>query len=191
MKKRMLHLLLVVAMGVALTACGADPKNNGATSGQETNAPSSEPSAKPSPDGDSGGELDQKAGTAKEMVESILAKVEQPALMALEDDMVKELYHFDPALLEEYAIMTPLMNVKTNEISILKVKDVKNIETVEKGVKQRATDVQKQFETYLPDQYENAKNFKLVTKGSYILFVIAADSEADKIVAEFEKLVQP
>ena len=73
-----------------------------------------------------------------------------------------------------------MMNVKTNEIAILKVKDEKDIPKAESAVKQRAENVKKQFETYLPDQYENAKNYKLMTKGKYVLFVISED--ADKLV---------
>ena len=96
--------------------------------------------------------------TPKEMIDEMLANVEQPSLMEVEADMVGQLYHLDPALLEDYSIRIPMMNVKSNEISILKVKDAKDISTVETAVKERATDIQKQFEQYLPDQYKNAQN---------------------------------
>ena len=116
----------------------------------------------------------------KEMADKVLKQIEQPALMELEADGVQQLYHFDPALLEQYTIRTPLMNIKTNEIAILKVKESKDIAAIETAVKQRAADVQKQFETYLPDQYENAKNYKLITKGKYVIFVIS--ESADEIL---------
>ncbi len=80
------------------------------------------------------------------MIDEMLAKVEQPSLMEVEADMVGQLYHLAPALLEDYSIRIPMMNVKSNEISILKVKDAKDISTVEAAVKERATDIQKQFE---------------------------------------------
>lgn len=191
MKKRILNLLMVVAMGIALTACGADNTNKNNDTGTGTDTSTNENTN--TNDGADKGDADKdepsaEAGTTKEMIEAILAESEQPPQMPIEGDMVKDLYHFDPALLEQYTIMTPLMNVKTNEIAILQVKDAKDIAAVEEGVKQRAADVQKQFETYLQDQYENAKNFKLVTKGNYVLFVIAED--ADKIAAKFEALVK-
>ncbi|MNH44254.1 hypothetical protein D3C79_1063640 [compost metagenome] len=63
-----------------------------------------------------------------------------------------------------------------------------DIAAVEEGIKKRAADVQKSFETYLPDQYENAKNYKLETKGSYVLFVIS--ESADQLVAEFNALLE-
>ncbi|GGH15164.1 DUF4358 domain-containing protein [Paenibacillus segetis] len=157
MSKKNLLMIMVVVLGIMLTACGS-------TSNKE--------------------EAVEPTQTTKEMTDTVLSKVEQPSLMELSPDMVSDLYHLDPALLEEYTIMMPMMNVKTNEIALLKVKDVKDTPAVETAVKQRATDIQKQFETYLPDQYENAKNYKLVTKGKYVIFVIS--EEADKIMQEFE-----
>ncbi|MFE6169242.1 DUF4358 domain-containing protein [Viridibacillus arvi] len=122
--------------------------------------------------------------SAKEMADKMVEKVEQPAQVELKADEVKTLYHLDPEKLEEYAIRIPMMNVKTNEIAILKVKDTKDISDVESALKQRAEDVKKQFETYLPDQYENAKNYKLITKGKYVLLVIS--DRADELVKEYE-----
>lgn len=158
MKKHILVLALTIVLSVVLGACSSN--NNEAA--VETNL------------------------TAKEMVDEMLTKVEQPSLMELDAATAEQLYHLDPALLEDYSIRMPMMNVKSNEISILKVKDAKDITTIEDAVKERASDIQKQFETYLPDQYENAKNYKLVTKGNYILFVIS--ESADPLVTEFDNL---
>lgn len=158
MKKHSFILALTIVLSVVLSACSSS--NNEAV--VETNL------------------------TPKEMVDEMLAKVEQPSLMEVEADMVAQLYHLAPSLLEDYSIRMPMMNVKSNEIAILKVKDAKDISTVETAVKERATDIQKQFEQYLPDQYENAQNYKLVTKGNYILFVIS--ESADQLVTEFDTL---
>lgn len=122
--------------------------------------------------------------SAKEMAEEMVKQVEQPAQIELEPDGMETFYHLDPNKLEEYAVRLPMMNIKTNEIAILKVKEAKDLPEVEAAVKQRAEDVQKQFETYLPDQYENAKNYKLVTKGNYVLMVIS--EKADELVKVFD-----
>lgn len=115
--------------------------------------------------------------TTTQMVDEMLSKVEQPMMMEVTGDQVKDIYNIDLEDLEDYAIRIPMMNIKTNEIAILKVKDSSKVSAVEEAVKQRAESVQKQFETYLPDQYENAKNYNLVTKGNYILFVISEQSD--------------
>lgn len=203
MKKRVLQLLMIVAMGVALTACSGNntDKNVNAGNGSNTSQNGSNAGSNsggetdPGDDGDQGKEEGDGAGagsteadSAKGIVDAILNKVEQPAQAPIEGDMVKDLYHLDPSILEDYSIMTPLMNVKTNEVAVLKVKDAKDVATVEEAVKKRAADVQKQFETYLQDQYENAKNFQVVKKGNYVLFVIS--ESADDIVSEFDTLVK-
>lgn len=156
--KKYFMLTLTIVLSVVLSACSSS--NNEAA--VETNL------------------------TAKEMVDQMLAKVEQPDFMEVEENQLADLYHLAPSLLEDYSIRMPMMNVKSNEIAVLKVKDAKDIPTVEEAVKERAADVQKSFEQYLPDQYENAKNYKLVTKGNYILFVIS--DVADQLVTEFDNL---
>jgi hypothetical protein len=160
LKKHTFMLALTIVLSVVLGACSSNNSNNGAAI--ETNL------------------------TAKEMVDQMLSKVEQPSLTELDAATVEQLYHLNPELLEDYSIRMPMMNVKTNEIAVLKVKDVKDMTTVEDAIKARATDVQKQFETYLPDQYENAKNYKLIKKGNYFLFVIADPADQDKLVADFD-----
>lgn len=160
MLKRNIFLLLTVVLALALSACS----NSSKEVAFESKAP------------------------PKEMADQVLEQIEQPALMEMPDDMIQTLYHLDPALLDQYTIRMPLMNTKTNEIAVLKVKEAKDIAAVETAVKQRAADVQKQFETYLQDQYENAKNYKLVTKGNYVLFVISEN--ADEIVKALESFFE-
>lgn len=115
-----------------------------------------------------------------EMIDKMLTMVEQPALMELQAEQVKDLYTLNTDKLEEFSIRIPMMNIKTNEIAVFKVKDEKDVAEVEEAVKARAEAVQKQFETYLPDQYENAKNYKVVANGKYVLFVIS--DQADELV---------
>lgn len=168
MKKNYFAFLLVIALGLVLTACSGANSNNAANNNTSANKEEQAVSTK----------------TTKEMVDGMLAKLEQPALIEMTGDMVKQMYYIDPALLEQYTIMSPMMNIKTNEIAVFKVKDAKDIAAVEDGIKKRAGDVQKTFETYLQDQYEIAKNYKLVTKGSYVFFVIS--EQADQFVSEFD-----
>ncbi|RJX40372.1 DUF4358 domain-containing protein [Paenibacillus pinisoli] len=194
---------MIVAMGVALTACsgnntdknvnagnGSNTSQNGSNAGSNSGGETDpgDDANKGKEEGEDAGAGSAEADSAKGIVDAILNKVEQPAQMPLEGDMVKDQYHLDPSILQDYAIMTPLMNVKTNEVAVLKVKDAKDVAAVEEAVKKRAADVQKQFETYLPDQYENAKNFQVVKKGNYVLFVIS--ESADAIVSEFDALVK-
>ena len=122
--------------------------------------------------------------SAKEMTEQMVTEVEQPALMELTAEELKNLYNLDPAKLTDFSVRVPMMNVKTNEIAIFKVKDTKDVAEVEAAAKQRAENVMKQFEKYLPDQYENAKNHKIVVKGNYVLLVIS--DQADELYKVYD-----
>lgn len=126
--------------------------------------------------------------TAKEMTEQMAETTEEPAQLELEGEQLKDFYNLDPELLEDYSIRIPMMNVKTNEIAIMKVKDEKDLQTVEEAAKKRAEAVQKQFEQYLQDQYENAKNYKLVTKGNYVLLIIS--DKADELLEVYDSFFE-
>lgn len=121
----------------------------------------------------------------EKIISAILEAVEHRPTMELEEEMIEDLYHLDLHWLEDYAIHLPMFNISTNEVAILKVNDVNDIPKVEEAIRQRALDVQKQFEDYLPDQYENAKNYQLVVSGSFILFVIDEKDTADQFVQIF------
>lgn len=201
MKKRVIAFMLVVAMGLALTACGGNDKNKPeATPPAQQETGSNTESTTPPPSDDQSGnqnnETDKPAendnngaadvtssSTPAEMLEGILAKVEQPSLMDMNADMIKDMYQFDPAIADQYAVKMPMMNTKTNEIAIFTFKDDATKAAIEAGMKKRAEAVQEQFKTYLQDQLENAKNYKIVTQDSYMLFVIS--EEADAIVDTF------
>lgn len=200
MRKRAIALMLVITMGLALTACagndnkdkagsspqteqGSNNNSNNGTAGGE-NKPSDNTGNSQTGNGDGTNKVNGTS-TPKEMMDAILAIIEEPALMDMNAELIKDMYHFDPALADQYIVKMPMMNVKTNEIAIFKLKDAASLSTVEEGMKQRATDVQKQFETYLQDQYENAKNYKIVAHDNYVLFVIS--DNANKIVDEFNR----
>lgn len=122
--------------------------------------------------------------SAKEMADQMFAEVEQPQLMELTAEDVQTIYNIDVAKLEDYQIRIPLMIVHANELAIVKVKDAKDIAEIEAAFKARAEAAQKSFEQYLPDQYENAKNYKLVTKGNYVIMVIS--DKADELMKVYE-----
>ncbi|QPQ36423.1 MULTISPECIES: DUF4358 domain-containing protein [unclassified Lysinibacillus] len=126
--------------------------------------------------------------SAKEMADQMLEKVEQPVLMELSAEELKDLYNIDSAKLEDYSVRVPMMNIKTNEIAIFKVKEAKDVADIQAALKKRAENVQKQFEQYLPDQYENAKNYKLITKGNYVLLVIS--DSADELIKVYDSFFE-
>lgn len=155
MNKKMMFIMLITVLSVIVTACSGN------------NAPTVESKL-----------------TAKEMADEMFKEVEQPNLMELTAEDVQTIYNVDVAKLEDYQIKIPVMNVHSNELAIVKVKDAKDIAEIEAAFKARAEAAQKPFEMYLPDQYENAKNYKLITKGNYVMMVIS--DKADELVKVYE-----
>jgi len=204
MKKRVMNVLMVLAMSFALAACGADKDKGNTTEPTNTVAPTETPDAGNSGGDDTGsdegaggnedGGADQgsgeraKAGTSRFVIDSLVSEADRPAFIEVEEQMLKDMYKLDASLFQDYVVLTPMMNISTTEYAVFQVKDAKDIPAVEEGIKQRAEAVQKSFEEYLPDQYENAKNYKLVTKGNFVLFTIAKD--AADVVDKFNEIVK-
>ena len=163
--KKMIVILLTVVLAMVVSACsgGKTP-----TDDRTTNI---EPSK-----------------SAKEMTEQMVTEVEQPALIELSAEELKNLYNLDAAKLEDFSVRVPMMGVKTNEIAIFKVKDAKDVAEVEAAIKTRAESIMKTFEQYLQDQYENAKNHKIVVKGNYVLFVIS--DQADELIKVYDSFFE-
>ena len=163
--KKMIVILLTMVLAMVVSACSGG-KNS--TDDKTTNVEASK--------------------SAKEMTEQMVTDVEQPALMELSAEEMQNLYNIDPAKLEDFSVRIPMMNTKTNEIAIFKVKDANDVAEVEAAVKARAESVMKTFEHYLQDQYENAKNHKIVVKGNYVLFVIS--DQADELIKVYDSFFE-
>ncbi|WP_253896136.1 DUF4358 domain-containing protein [Solibacillus sp. R5-41] len=164
--KKMIVIMLTMVIALVISACSGDKSST--TEDKTTTIETSH--------------------SAKEMTEQMVTEVEQPALMELTAEELTNLYNLDATKLEDFSVRVPMMSVKTNEIAIFKVKDVNDVAEVLAAVKQRAENVMKQFEQYLPDQYENAKNHKIVTKGNYVLFVIS--EQADKLITVYDRFFE-
>lgn len=155
MKKKVLGMALAAMMVLGLAACGE--KNEDTPGGGE--------------------EVNVKV---EEITEKITETLEYGAMIELDAETLLQFYELDAELLEAYDANIPMMNVTTQEYSVFKVKDAKDMDTVMAAIEKRATAVQKSFEQYLPDQYENAKNYYAEAKGNYAIFVIHENSDAAK-----------
>lgn len=136
---------------------------------------------------DDGGEKEVNVSVS-EIAEKIQSDVEWPALIDLDEQGLKDFYGIDASDLEEYDVKIPMMIVKSNEIAVIKVKDAEKVEEVKENVEKRAESIKKTFETYLPDQYENAKNYLLKVEGKYIIFAVHEDTaKVEEVLNNFFK----
>lgn len=130
--------------------------------------PSPEPSPEPSPQPPAAA-----TPTCSELFTTITSDGnERPSMQDVNDNMLSALYGIDASLLEDYCAKVPLMNVKVNEIAILKVKDSQNVSTVKAALQSRKDSVVQQFQQYLPDQLEIAKAGVVGSSGNYVYLIL-------------------
>ena len=94
----------------------------------------------------------------------------------LDESSLKEVFGVDPADIEEYYGEYSAVNTSADHIIGLKVKDGK-VDAVRQALEAGKEEIVKNFEEYLPDQYEKAQAGQIIQKGNYLFLVIAGDSE--------------
>nr|WP_139992529.1 DUF4358 domain-containing protein [Paenibacillus paridis] len=137
-----------------------------------TPSPSPKPTTKPDPENPSN----------EVTVADIAAKLASDAglgpLQTVEGEQVKDIYGIDEeALLVDGIFKQPQMMIQAGEFSVVQMKSDKNFADVEAGFKKRAEAVQKAFESYLQDQYEQAQNYQIIRNGDFVLFSITPDQK--------------
>ena len=98
------------------------------------------------------------------------------AFIEITDDDLANFYGIDAADLDGYLARVPMMNVSATEFFIAKVKDGK-MDTVKAALESRQANLDTQWSTYLPDQHELVKNYKLAVSGNYIFFAVSRFAE--------------
>ncbi|MDK3015828.1 DUF4358 domain-containing protein [Bacillus sp. RB3] len=101
---------------------------------------------------------------------------------------LQKLYNINTDEVESFVLYTAPTNIKADEITVMKVKDVKNVEDIKKKISNRVEKQSKSFKDYLPDEYFLIEKHVLKTKDNYILFAISKD--ADKVEKIFDKLLK-
>lgn len=122
------------------------------------------------------------------MVDTLIEQFPASPYMRLEADAMQQLYGVDPALLSDYSVAVPGMNIRVNEIALMQVKDEKDLETVENALKQRQESVVGVFEHYLPDQLEIAQNAKIGHVGNVAYLII--HEQAGEMEAALQQSLQ-
>lgn len=96
--------------------------------------------------------------------------------------------HFNQDDIEQGTILTPMMNVKSTLIFVVKAKDEAAVTKVKEGLEKVKSDQEATWSTYLPNQYELVKANQIKVQGNYLLYVTC--DKADDIVKIFEEQVK-
>lgn len=106
--------------------------------------------------------------------------------MRNEDSQLESFFGLKAENYTEIASFLPMMNVKAGSLVVAKVADGK-MEAAKTELTTTLDNLKRNFEHYLADQYELAKNGQIITEGDYILYVVSEDN--DKAVELFKAYV--
>ncbi len=109
-------------------------------------------------------------------------------LEVLPQELYKDIYGIDPDKFEDVTVYGTMINVKANEIIVIKVKDEADIASATSALEARKQQVYKTWEQYLPDQFEMVKQGVIKTNGKYAALIISP--EVSKVASEFMKLTK-
>lgn len=120
---------------------------------------------------------DEKTDDLKVISDRIQKKMDL-ALFEFTGEEIKDMFYLDSSQYAEGVFKGPLVNIKSSDLAIIKLNDPKDFEVVKEALTKRAEDIIQMFSSYLPDQYEFAKNYQIVQEGDYVLYSISHDQEA-------------
>lgn len=201
--KKLFALILAMALSfTALTGCGRNnnDKNNNTTPPSATTPDKENPNMPPENNPDKkdetlGEKVEDVVLSAGATLEDIVVKLGEEMGIAmpqkLDDETLKDVFNIDPADIEEYYGEYSVVNTSSDHIIAVKVKEGR-MDDVKKAFEERRDSVVKDFEQYLPDQLEKAKNASIIEKGPYLFFVIAGDAEKgiDKEVTRIKEIIE-
>lgn len=200
MKKIIAAVLCLTMCFALLSACGTENKpaetdpvtsEEPSTAPTESAEPSEEPSEQPSDEPGTAPETEAPATSAlADAITSARTDEENEAYPVFSDkaaieDAYYQVVGFTAADVDEIAMSVSLINIKAYGIVIAKPAEG-CADTVKAGLQEFIDTQCNDFETYLADQYEIAKNAKLETldDGTIVMVMCAnADAVYDAIVA--------
>ena len=116
--------------------------------------------------------------TADELAKKLVASLpdNEYNFEQMPSELYSDVYNINVSEFEEVAVYAALMNVKSNELIVIKTKDEAGIAAAKTVLQNRLDALDKVWRRYLPQQYEYVKAGKIVTKGCYAMMVVDENS---------------
>lgn len=114
---------------------------------------------------------------SSELYEKVIEGAELPMSMPVDATLLADVYGLNAEDVASFSVNIPVMNVHATEIAIFEVKDG-NVDVIKTAIEKRQADLEKTWETYLPDQLELVKNSQVVEKDNFVLYVISENVDA-------------
>lgn len=136
-----------------------------------------------------GGKEPDKQPPVTEIMTSVLDKAQETGSMmdvTTEEFFVEQLKTeglLSIEGLEEYSLYMNMMNVRTDEIGIFKMASADQVDAAKEAIKKHVENkIAGWMPGYMPEEIEKMENYTIVSKGNYVMYMIA--SEGDKQIIE-------
>lgn len=153
------------------------PKNNGSTQNTNNTKPQNPAPVKPNKPTPKPEKPAEVNVAVKDIGEKIMSQVGFAKMLSVSGERVKESYPFDEGMVSEYVVYQAMINVRSDELAIFKLKDKSNMPNIEKAINTRLEQLERIWGSYLPDQHEKVKNHIIIKKGNYIMFAISDNQQ--------------
>lgn len=90
---------------------------------------------------------------------------------------LKRIYGINTDDIEDFRIYTPMSNMNSDKLLLIKVKNEDDTETIEKKIQEITKKQGSTFKDYAPDQYALIESKLLYVKGKYCILFIGKDIE--------------
>lgn len=177
--KKLKMMLVALLVTVVAVGCSSGEKNNNDSSSEGKTVTTAEIMQKIQEKLASEYDMNLEGGT---LPGYLLVDVKDKDALGMYAD------HFNQEDIEEGSMLTPLMNVKSTLIFVVKAKDEEAIAKVKEGLEKVKSDQEATWSTYLPDQYDLVKANQIKVQGNYLLYVTS--DIAEDIVNIFEEQVK-
>lgn len=124
---------------------------------------------------------------AQETVFVITDGIELPLRTNMDVAKFQESYGIDPNALSSYVVSMPADDTHATEIAVFELKDAASAKSVKAGIEKRVQALIKLWEKKSTAQHTLVKNYQVVEKGNFVLFVIS--DRADAIISKFKAFV--
>lgn len=94
----------------------------------------------------------------------------------IDKNFAVETYLIDESKIQDITGKFPIIGTKSSMYVVIKA-DKNNLQDIKMAFESYGNEYEKQWSTYLPDQYELVKNRKIGLKGNYVYMVISENPE--------------
>lgn len=137
----------------------------------QPSAPTSTPTPVPTP-------TPMPQVSASEVMSKVMAALPNTYnLSEMPEEIYEGVYNINPSDYDSVSIYGAMINVKSNEVIVIKAKDANGLEKAKSALSARKKALEEQWKRYLEDQYQIVLGGKIVTKGLYAALIIAEGAQ--------------